>query len=61
MVILLYSVYAFLFILFNELSRFLDEMETAILTVSNSEIITLDLTVSKNRVFVKHLLCLLIK
>ena len=39
------------FILFNELSRFLDEIETAIITVSNNEIITLDLTVSKKQGF----------
>ena len=32
---------------------FLDEIETDNLTVSNSEIITFDFTVSKNRIFVK--------
>ena len=37
----------FSFILFNGLQRFLDEIETDNLTVSNSEVITLDLTVSK--------------
>ena len=41
------------FILFNELFRFLGEIETDNLTVSNSEIITFDFTVSKNRIFVK--------
>ena len=41
------------FILFNELLRFLGEIETDNLTVSNSEIITFDFTVSKNRIFVK--------
>ena len=35
----------FSFVLFNELQRFLSEMETDNLTVSNSEIITLDFTV----------------
>ena len=43
----------FSFILFNELKRFLGEIETDNLTVSNSEIITFDFTVSKNRIFVK--------
>ena len=33
------------FMLFNELLRFLSEIETDNLTVSNSEIITLDFTV----------------
>ena len=33
------------FILFNELLRFLGEVETDNFTVSNSEIITLDFTV----------------
>ena len=37
----------FSFILFNGLQTFLDEIETDNLTVSNSEVITLDLTVSK--------------
>ena len=41
------------FILFNELKRFLGGIETDNLTVSNSEIITFDFTVSKNRIFVK--------
>ena len=41
------------FILFNELQRFLGEMESDNLTVSNSENITFDFTVSKNRIFVK--------
>ena len=41
------------FILFNKLQRFLGEIETDNLTVSNSEIITFDFTVSKNRIFVK--------
>ena len=41
------------FILFNELLRFLGEIETDNLTVSNSEIITFDFTVSKNMIFVK--------
>ena len=41
------------FILFNELSRFLGEIETDNLTVSNSEIITFDFTVSKNMIFMK--------
>ena len=42
------------FILFNGLWRFLSETETDNLTVSNSEIITFDFTVSKkNRIFVK--------
>ena len=41
------------FILFNELWRFLSEIETDILTVSNSEIITFDFTVSKTRIYVK--------
>ena len=40
------------FMLFNELQRFLGEIETDNLTVSNSEIITFDFTVSKNRIFV---------
>ena len=35
----------FSFMLFNELQRFLSEIETDNLTVSNSEIITLDFTV----------------
>ena len=35
------------FMLFNELWRFLSEIETDNLTVSNSEIITLDFTVLK--------------
>ena len=35
----------FSFMLFNELERFLSEIETDNLTVSNSEIITLDFTV----------------
>ena len=43
----------FSFILFNELKRFLGEIETDNLTVSNSEIITFDFIVSKNRIFVK--------
>ena len=37
----------FSFMLFNELNRFLSEIETDNLTVSNSEIITLDFTVWK--------------
>ena len=37
----------------NNRLRFLGEIETDNLTVSNSEIITLDFTVSKNRIFVK--------
>ena len=41
------------FILFSGLLRFLGEIETDNLTVSNSEIITFDFTVSKNRIFVK--------
>ena len=41
------------FILFNELLRFLGEIETDNLTVSNSEIITFDFTVSNIRIFVK--------
>ena len=40
-------------ILFNVLERFLGEIETDNLIVSNSEIITFDFTVSKNRIFVK--------
>ena len=36
---------SFSFMLFNELKRFLSEIETDNLTVSNSEIITLDFTV----------------
>ena len=43
----------FSFILFNELWGFLGEIETDNLTVSNSEIITFDFTVSKNRIFVR--------
>ena len=43
----------FSFILFNELWRFLGEIETDNLTVSNSDIISFDFTVSKNRIFVK--------
>ena len=43
----------FSFILSSELLRFLGEMEADNLTVSNSEIITFDFTVSKNRIFVK--------
>ena len=42
------------FILFTELWRFVGEIETDNLTVSNSEIITFDFTVSKNRIFVKY-------
>ena len=38
---------SFSFILFNGLKRFLGRIETDNLTVSNSEIITLDFTVSK--------------
>ena len=41
------------FILFNELWRFLGEIETDNFTVSNSEIITFDFTVSKNSIYVK--------
>ena len=42
------------FILFNEFKRFLGEIETDNLTVSNSEITTFDFTVSKQkRTFVK--------
>ena len=43
----------FSFILFNGLKRFLGEIETDNLTVSNSELITFDFTVSNNRIFVK--------
>ena len=35
----------FSFVLFNELEKFLSEIETDNLTVSNSEIITLNFTV----------------
>ena len=48
-----FEIISFSFILFNELSRFLGEIETDNLTVSNSEIITFDFSVSKNRIFVK--------
>ena len=41
------------FILFNNLQRFLGEIETDNLTVSNNDIITLDFTVSKERVFME--------
>ena len=45
----------FSFILFNDLQRFHGGIETDSLTVSNSEIITFDFTVSKkNRIFVKQ-------
>ena len=44
---------SFSFILFNELQRFLGKIVTDNLTVSNSEIITFDFTVSKNRIFEK--------
>ena len=44
---------AFSFILFNDLQRFLSKTETDSLTLSNSAIITLDFTVSKNETFVK--------
>ena len=44
----------FSFMLFNKLQRFFGEIETNNLTVSNSEIITLDFNVSK-RVSVKWL------
>ena len=43
----------FSFMLFNELSRFLSEIETDNFTVSNSEIITFDFTVLKNSNFMK--------
>ena len=42
------------FMLFNDLQRFLGEIKTDNLTVSNSEIITFDFTVSKNRIFEKN-------
>ena len=41
------------FILFSKLKRFLGKIETDNLTVSNSEFITFDFTVSKYRIFVK--------
>ena len=43
----------FSLMLFNELYRFLNEIETDNLTVSNSEIITLDFTVLKHGNFMK--------
>ena len=42
------------FIILNELWKFLGEIETDNLTVSNGEIITFDFTVSKNRIFMKY-------
>ena len=46
--------------LFNELYRFLSEIETDNLTVSNSEIITLDFTVWKIAISWSSLIYLLI-
>ena len=44
---------SFDFIVFNELQRLLGEIETDNLAVLNSEIITFDFPVSKNRIFLK--------
>ena len=41
------------FLLYFSMNYILGEIETDNLTVSNSEIITFDFTVSRNRIFVK--------
>ena len=53
--------FCFSFILFNELWRFLGEIETDYLTVSDSEIISLNFTVLKKRFSGYNLVYLLIK
>ena len=52
------GLHLFLFILFRGLYRFLGEIGTGILTVSNTEVITLDFTVSKNMTFANSLIWL---